>query len=94
VGDLNAEMDRGKLGQGAAAAVSNRLQELDEVLGVMNPPLAATTREEEVEAKVQAREEARRRRDWSAADEIRQELSQQGVEITDTPGGPRWRRRG
>ncbi|MGA7577968.1 MAG: cysteine synthase [Desulfobaccales bacterium] len=94
VGDLNAELDRGALGQGAAAAVSTRLRELDEVLGVMNPPPAATTRDEEVEAKVQAREEARRRRDWTAADEIRQELAQQGVEITDTPGGPRWRRRG
>ena len=64
------------------------------MLGVMNPPPAAATRDQEVEAKVQAREEARRRRDWTAADEIRQELAQQGVEITDTPGGPRWRRRG
>jgi cysteinyl-tRNA synthetase len=94
VGDLNTDLDRGRLGQGAAAAVCNRLRELDEVLAVMNPPPAAATRDEEIEAKVRAREEARRRRDWTAADEIRQELAQQGVEITDTPGGPRWRPRG
>jgi cysteinyl-tRNA synthetase len=72
----------------------SRFQELDEVLGVMNPPQPAAARDAEIEARVQAREEARRRRDWTAADKIRQELADHGIEIIDTPAGPRWRRSG
>jgi cysteinyl-tRNA synthetase len=94
VGEVNTELDRGKLGHSAAAAVLSRLQELDEVLEVMNPPQAAAAPDAEIEALVAAREEARKRRDWAAADQIRQELAARGLEITDTPAGPRWRRQG
>jgi cysteinyl-tRNA synthetase len=41
---------------------------------------------------LEQREEARQRQDWAAADRIRDELAAQGVEIIDTPAGPRWRR--
>ena len=94
VGEVNTELDRGKLGHSAATAVLSRLQELDEVLGVMNPPQAAAAPDAEIEALVAAREEARKRRDWAAADQIRQQLAARGLEITDTPAGPRWRRQG
>ena len=94
VGEVNADLDRGKLGHGAATAVLSRLQELDEVLGVMNLPQAAAAPDAEIEALVAAREEARQRRDWAAADQLRQQLAAQGLEITDTPAGPRWRRQG
>jgi cysteinyl-tRNA synthetase len=94
VGEVNTDLDRGRLGHGAAAAVLSRLQELDEVLGVMNSPQAAAAPDAEIEALVSAREEARKRRDWAAADQIRQELAARGLEITDTPAGPRWRRAG
>jgi cysteinyl-tRNA synthetase len=92
VGELNQDLDRGKLGPGAAAAVLTRLKELDEVLGVMNMPQPA--RDTEIEARLQEREEARQRRDWATADRIRQELAGHGIEVTDTFAGPRWRRKG
>ena len=92
-GDINAEIDRGRLGSKAAAAILARLQELDEVLGVMNLPQPAPAADAEIAARLQAREEARQRRDWTAADQIRQELAAQGIDLTDTPTGPRWRRR-
>jgi cysteinyl-tRNA synthetase len=92
-GDFNADLDRGALGPKAAAAILSRFQELDEVLGVMNPPAAKARPDEAIEARLAAREEARRRRDWAAADQIRDELAAQGIDITDTPAGPRWRRR-
>ncbi len=91
VGELNAEMDRGKLGQADATLVLARFQELDEVLGVMNLP--APAQDAQIEAKLQEREEARTRHDWAAADLIRAELAGQGIDITDTPVGPRWKRR-
>ncbi len=94
VGECNAALDRGQLGHAAAAAIGSRLRELDEVLGIMNQPQAAAAPDAEIDARVQAREEARKRRDWAAADQIRQELAAQGIDLTDTPAGPRWRRSG
>jgi cysteinyl-tRNA synthetase len=91
VGELNAEMDRGKLGHAAAQAALTRFKELDEVLGVMNQPQPA--KDAEIEARLQQREAARQRRDWAEADKLRKELASQGVEVIDTPTGPRWRRR-
>jgi cysteinyl-tRNA synthetase len=93
VGEFHTDIDHDRLGHPAAAAIQTRFQELDEVLGLMNPPGPTAAGEEEIEARLQVREEARRRRDWEAADQIRQELAAQGIEITDTPSGPRWRRR-
>jgi cysteinyl-tRNA synthetase len=38
------------------------------------------------------REAARQSQDFTAADRIRQQLSQEGIGVEDTPFGPRWRR--
>jgi cysteinyl-tRNA synthetase len=43
-----------------------------------------------VEALLQQRQEARARKDWAAADAVRDQLKAAGVEIEDTPTGPRW----
>jgi cysteinyl-tRNA synthetase len=39
---------------------------------------------------IEAREEARRRKDWSTADRLRAELLAQGIGLRDGPGGPEW----
>jgi cysteinyl-tRNA synthetase len=93
VGEFHTDIDHGRLGPAAAAAILSRFQELDEVLGVMNLAPAATAGDAEIELLLAAREEARKRQDWEAADRIRDELAARGIEITDTPAGPRWRRR-
>ncbi|MBU3749473.1 MAG: cysteine--tRNA ligase [Mycobacterium sp.] len=43
-----------------------------------------------VDAELQRRDEARGRRDWAAADEIRDRLKKAGVDVTDTADGPQW----
>jgi cysteinyl-tRNA synthetase len=91
VGDLNADIDRGRLGHGDAAAILARLQELDEVLGVMTAPRPHL--DPALKALLEQREEARKRRDWAEADRLRQELADAGLEVLDTPAGPHWRRR-
>ena len=93
VGEFHTDLDHGQLGHAAAAAILARFQELDEVLGVMNLAPAAEAGDETIEVALRAREEARTRRDWQAADQIRNELAARGIDITDSPGGPRWRRR-
>ncbi|GIM87593.1 cysteine--tRNA ligase [Salinispora arenicola] len=39
---------------------------------------------------LEQRAQARSRRDWSAADAVRDQLKQAGVVVEDTPHGPRW----
>ncbi|HZA12393.1 DALR domain-containing protein, partial [Mycobacterium sp.] len=43
-----------------------------------------------VHAELERREEARRRRDWALADEIRDRMKKAGIEVTDTADGPQW----
>jgi len=45
-----------------------------------------------VEERIQARRDARSRRDFAAADAIRGELEERGISIEDTPQGTRWKR--
>jgi cysteinyl-tRNA synthetase len=49
-----------------------------------------TDAESTIEALLAHREEARRTRDFAVADGIRTGLAAAGVEIEDTPSGPRW----
>jgi cysteinyl-tRNA synthetase len=63
-------------------------------LAELSPPDAGggdgTGADPRIDALLADREAARRARDFAAADLIRAELAAEGVEITDTPTGPRW----
>ena len=50
--------------------------------------------DEEIEARIQRRLEARAARDFALSDAIRDELAGQGVVLEDGAGGTRWRREG
>jgi cysteinyl-tRNA synthetase len=89
--EVNADLDRGTLGIKGAHAVLSRMAEIDELLGIMNPPEAG--QDAAIEARLAERQAARQRQDWGAADRIRAELEDAGIEVLDTPAGPRWRRR-
>jgi cysteinyl-tRNA synthetase len=39
---------------------------------------------------LEQRDAARSRRDWAAADALRDQLKRSGVLVEDTPHGPRW----
>ena len=41
---------------------------------------------------VKKRFDAKKAKDWALADQIRDELKAQGIEITDVPGGAKWKR--
>jgi cysteinyl-tRNA synthetase len=46
----------------------------------------------EVQALLDQRQEARHRRDFARADEIRRELADRGIILEDTKDGVRWKR--
>jgi cysteinyl-tRNA synthetase len=77
-------------------AARSVLDDFDAVFGVLSLRDSERARlPESVERRivelVEAREEARRRRDWVRADAIRDELEGQGVVLEDGPDGTRWR---
>jgi cysteinyl-tRNA synthetase len=43
-----------------------------------------------VAALLEQRQQARARKDWPAADAIRDQLATIGLKVEDTPNGPRW----
>ena len=45
-----------------------------------------------VEAKIQARQDAKKAKNYAEADRIRDELKAEGIEITDIPHGAKWKR--
>ena len=46
----------------------------------------------EIEAKIRARTEAKKNKDWATADSIRDELKAQGIILEDIPQGTTWKR--
>src|SRR2546429_1529091 len=47
----------------------------------------------EIQSLIDGRQEARRRRDFARADEIRDQLAERGITLEDTKDGVRWKRR-
>ncbi len=64
------------------------LRRMNLVLGFLR--LDECTLAPEINKLIQQREEARRRKDWPAADEARNELFRKGITIHDTATGPVW----
>ena len=76
-----------------AQACLDRFLELCDVLGI---PFGSDSSEDPeakaIEEKIAARQAARKAKNWAEADRIRDELKAQGVEVTDMPGGAKWKR--
>jgi cysteinyl-tRNA synthetase len=88
--EINKVMDRKGLSTDDKQKAEEVLKSIDSVLGVMELELPEP--DEKVEALIKRREEARRDKDWSNADRIRQELEKMGFEVIDTRDGTVWRK--
>ncbi|UCB47915.1 MAG: cysteine--tRNA ligase [Deltaproteobacteria bacterium] len=88
--EINRLMDRKGLSPGDKQKVEAVLKSIDSVLGVMELELPET--DEKVQALIKKRELARRDKDWTSADRIRQELKEMGIEVIDTRDGTVWRK--
>jgi cysteinyl-tRNA synthetase len=97
VRDLNAAIDAKAIGRDDADAARRAIDEFDCVLGVVTlrraedaqPPVPV----DEIERLIEERKAARTRRDFAAADGIRNALAERGILLEDNPGGTRWKRK-
>jgi cysteinyl-tRNA synthetase len=88
--EVNGAIDDGSLDSEGARIAQAALGAADGVLGVL--PRTADVLPAEVEERISARNAARRRRDFAAADRIRDELAARGIVLEDTPAGTRWKK--
>lgn len=69
------------------------LRELEQLLDVLGITLQEEELlDEEIEALIQKRNEARKNRNFALADQIRDELRAKNIILEDTPQGTRWKR--
>jgi cysteinyl-tRNA synthetase len=97
VSELNSAVDAGAIGTGDVLVAKEAFDRFDRVLGVVSLRQAEDARPpvpvEEIDRLVEDRHAARRRRDFGAADRIRQDLAARGVLLEDNPAGTRWKRK-
>jgi len=74
------------------SAVLDAIAKFDFVLGIFDKDENGTL-DAEVETLVEERQEARRRRDFTRSDEIRDLLVEKGIILEDTKDGVRWKRK-
>ncbi len=106
VRDVNTAIDRRDFHQEDVAGVLEAMGKFDAILAVLTDddeeklrrlglgPKVSEIGDREIELLVQERQEARQRRDFRRADDIRQQLAGHGIILEDTrDGAVRWKRK-
>jgi cysteinyl-tRNA synthetase len=94
---INTAIDQKQIGEPDVPTVRRTFAHFDKVLGVIalrrdedrRPPIP----EEEIQAAIDARQAARRARNFGEADRIRDDMAARGVLFEDSPQGTRWKRK-
>jgi cysteinyl-tRNA synthetase len=94
---INTAIDQRQIGEADAATVRSAFAYFDKVLGVISlrrtedrqPPIP----EAEIAAAIEARQAARRARNFAEADRIRDEMAVRGIIFEDGVQGTRWKRK-
>ena len=92
VRDVNVVLAERGLSAADGSAVLNAISKFDSVLGIFGKDEDETL-DADIEALVEERQEARRRRDFARSDEIRDLLAAQGIVLEDTKDGVRWKKK-
>lgn len=90
VKDINVNVIDSKSAELIKYAI-NLFDELTNVLGLVYNRDTGSL-DEEIEKLIEARQNARKEKNWAEADRIRDELKAQGIVLEDTPQGVKWHR--
>jgi cysteinyl-tRNA synthetase len=94
VRDVNSAMDSGEFRAGNTAAALEFLTRFDCIFDVLEPTAQGNaTPDAEIETLINERTTAKKNRDFARADQIRQQLLDQGIILEDTKSGVRWKRK-
>ncbi|MEZ5359504.1 MAG: cysteine--tRNA ligase [Candidatus Zixiibacteriota bacterium] len=88
--DINRLKAEEKLSKVEAGKVLETITGFDSVLGLRKQEEASL--DDEIEALIQARLDARKNKNWAEADRIRDDLKARGIILEDTPTGTKWKR--
>ena len=90
--EVNTALARGDVREEDKQAVLAAIDRIDSVLNVFGDSEPQML-DDEIQKLIDARQEARHRRDFQRADEIRDELTDRGIILEDTKDGVRWKRK-
>lgn len=92
VREINTKVNDGIQSKALVDYAVKVFDELMGVLGLLYNRETKSSLDDEIEALIAARNEARKNRNWAEADRIRDELKAQGIVLEDTPQGVKWHR--
>jgi cysteinyl-tRNA synthetase len=88
----NQLIGKDKINPKLAGVIVETFKELGAIFGVLERELEEERIPREVEELVREREEARTKKDWKRADEIRERIRELGYALEDTAEGVRWKK--
>jgi cysteinyl-tRNA synthetase len=86
------ELNKLPLSPADAKIAEAQLRRFDTVFGILDTEAAGGPSDEEIEALIQERNEARANKDFATSDRIRDDLAAAGIILKDTAEGTRWLR--
>jgi cysteinyl-tRNA synthetase len=94
VRDANSAMDSGEFRAGNVAAALAVLARFDSIFDVLRPAAQeGQLSDAAVDALIEERTAAKKAKNFARADQVRQELLDQGIILEDTKSGVRWKRK-
>src|SRR5579862_2981318 len=94
VRETNTAMDAGEFRAENAGPAAALLERFDSIFDVMRPTAKdGSVSDEQIEALIVERGQAKKARNFARSDQIRDELAAQGVLLEDTKDGVRWKRK-
>ncbi|UUX33042.1 cysteine--tRNA ligase [Fundicoccus culcitae] len=91
VKQINIYLEQSDVSQTSLLAMKSTLVELLEIFG-LDLDAEETTVEDDIQALIDERNQARKDKNFARADEIRNHLKAQGIILDDTPQGTQWKR--
>jgi cysteinyl-tRNA synthetase len=90
---VNTALDAGGISDEVRGLLSQALEEADAVLGIFPTPETGAADDDEIQHLVDERTAARTARHFARADELRDQLTEMGIVVEDTPHGAVWHRK-